>query len=108
MTTETLDARRFRALQQDRSSENLARFFLLTPEDMFQVRTCRGAANRFGFALNLLLLRFLYCLCWLLGTSVLVLSVLRLIERAFLSKHAAEKYNHYGLESIDFLLFCLF
>ena len=47
-------------------------------------------------------------LCWLLGTSVLIFSVLRLIERAFLSKHAAEKYNQYGLESIDFLLFCLF
>jgi TnpA family transposase len=61
VTTEILDARRFRALQQDWSSEALARFFLLTPEDMLQVRTCRGAANRLGFALNLLLLRFLYC-----------------------------------------------
>ena len=61
MTTETLDARRFRALRQDWSSEDLARFFLLTPEDMREVRTCRGAANRLGFALNLLLLRLLYC-----------------------------------------------
>ncbi len=61
MTTETLDARRFRALQQDWSSEDLARFFLLTPEDMQEVRTCRGAANRLGFALNLLLLRLLHC-----------------------------------------------
>jgi TnpA family transposase len=43
------------------TSETLARFFLLTPEDMLQVRTCRGAANRLGFALNLLLLRFLHC-----------------------------------------------
>jgi len=61
MTTETLDARRFRALRQDWSSEDLARFFLLTPEDMREVRTCRGAANRLGFALNLLLLRLLHC-----------------------------------------------
>src|SRR5437764_408652 len=61
MTTETLDARRFRALQQDWPSEDLARFFLLTPEDMQEVRTCRGAANRLGFALNLLLLRLLHC-----------------------------------------------
>jgi hypothetical protein len=61
MTTETLDARRFRALQQDWPSEDLARFFLLTPEDMREVRTCRGAANRLGFALNLLLLRLLFC-----------------------------------------------
>ena len=61
MTTETLDARRFRALRQDWTSEDLARFFLLTSEDMQEVRTCRGASNRFGFALNLLLLRLLYC-----------------------------------------------
>jgi hypothetical protein len=61
MTTETLDARRFRALQQDWTSEDLARFFLLTPQDMQEVRTCRGAANRLGFALNLLLLRLLHC-----------------------------------------------
>jgi TnpA family transposase len=61
MTAETLEARRFRALQQDWSSEDLARFFLLTPEDMREVRTCRGAANRLGFALNLLLLRLLHC-----------------------------------------------
>ncbi len=60
MTTETLDARRFRALQQDWLSEDLARFFLLTPEDMREVRTCLGASNRFGFALNLLLLRLLF------------------------------------------------
>ncbi len=41
-------------------------------------------------------------LCWPLGTSVLVFSVLRLIERAFLSKHAAEKYNQYGLEATPY------
>ena len=46
MATETLDARRFRALRQDWASEDLAQFFFLTPEDMREVRTCRGAANR--------------------------------------------------------------
>ncbi len=61
MTAATLDARRFRALQQDWSSEDLARFFLLAMEDMREVHTCRGAANRLGFALNLLLLRLLFC-----------------------------------------------
>src|SRR6266567_1498905 len=61
MTVETLDTRRFRALQQEWTSEDLARFFLLTPEDMQEVRTCRGTANRLGFALNLLLLRLLHC-----------------------------------------------
>jgi hypothetical protein len=45
-------------------------------------------------------------LCWLFGTSVLAFGVLRLIERAFLSKHTAKKYHQYGLESIDFLPFC--
>jgi hypothetical protein len=45
MMAETLDARRFRALQQDWSSEDLARFLLLTPEDMREVRTCRGAGK---------------------------------------------------------------
>jgi TnpA family transposase len=61
MTIETLDTRRFRALRQDWASEDLARFFLLASEDMREVRTCRGAANRLGFALNLLLLRLLHC-----------------------------------------------
>lgn len=42
-------------------SEELGRFFWLTPEDMLQVKTCRGAANRLGFALNLLLMRLLHC-----------------------------------------------
>jgi TnpA family transposase len=36
-------------------------FSRLSPEDMQEVRTCRGAANRLGFALNLLLLRLLHC-----------------------------------------------
>ena len=53
MTTATLDARRFRALQQDWLSEDLARFFLLTPEDMREVRNCRGAANRLGFCASI-------------------------------------------------------
>ena len=33
----------------------------MTPDDTQQVKTCRGAANRLGFALNLLLLRLLHC-----------------------------------------------
>ena len=53
MTAATLDARRFRALQQDWSSEDLARFFLLATEDMREVRTCRGASNRFGFEVEI-------------------------------------------------------
>src|SRR5438552_1771806 len=36
-------------------------FSRLSPEDMREVRTCRGATNRLGFALNLLLLRLLHC-----------------------------------------------
>jgi hypothetical protein len=47
-------------------------------------------------------------LCWLLETSVLAFGVLRLIERAFFSKHMAEKYNQYGIESLDFLPFWLY
>lgn len=61
LTADGLDARRWRVLRQDWSSEALARFFLLSGEDMLAVRSCRGAANRLGFALNLLLLRFLHC-----------------------------------------------
>ncbi|HLZ55368.1 MAG TPA: DUF4158 domain-containing protein [Ktedonosporobacter sp.] len=40
---------------------DLGRCFWLTPEDMLEVKTCRGAANRLGFALNLLLMRLLSC-----------------------------------------------
>jgi TnpA family transposase len=42
------------------TSEELGRFFWLTPKDMLQVKTCRGAANRLGFALGLLM-RLLHC-----------------------------------------------
>jgi len=61
MSDDLLATRRFKALTDEWSSEELGRLFWLTPEDMLQVRTCRGAANRLGFALNLLLLRFLHC-----------------------------------------------
>jgi hypothetical protein len=61
MSSESLEPRRFTALVGEWISEELGRFFWLTPEDLLQVRTCRGAANRLGFALNLLLLRFLHC-----------------------------------------------
>ncbi len=53
--------RRFKALADEWTSEELGRFFWLTPEDMLQVGTCRGAANRLGFSLNLLLLLLLHC-----------------------------------------------
>lgn len=61
MSNDLLATRRFKALTDEWSSKELGRLFWLTPEDMLQVRTCRGAANRLGFALNLLLLRFLHC-----------------------------------------------
>ena len=61
MSDDLLATRRFKALTDEWSSEELGRLFWLTPEDMLQVRTCRRAANRLGFALNLLLLRFLHC-----------------------------------------------
>jgi uncharacterized protein DUF4158 len=61
MSDDLLATRRFKALTDEWSSEELGRLFWPTPEDMLQVRTYRGAANRLGFALNLLLLRFLHC-----------------------------------------------
>ena len=61
MSVDLLETRRFKALRGDWPTEDLGHFFWLTPDDMSQVRTCRGAANRLGFALNLLLLRFLHC-----------------------------------------------
>ncbi len=56
-----LALRRFKVLDGEWASEELGRFFWLTPEDILQVKTCRGAANRLGFALNLLLMRLLHC-----------------------------------------------
>lgn len=56
-----LAQRRFKVLDGEWASEELGRFFWLAPEDMLQVKTSRGAANRLGFALGLLLLRLLHC-----------------------------------------------
>lgn len=56
-----LAQRRFKVLDGEWTSEELGRFFWLAPEDMLQVKTCRGAANRLGFALNLLLMRLPHC-----------------------------------------------
>ncbi len=56
-----LALRRFKALEGEWTSEELGRFFWLTSEDLLQVKTCRGAANRLGFALGLLLMRLLHC-----------------------------------------------
>ncbi len=61
MSDDLLETRRFKALGVEWTSEAMGRFFWLSPEDMLQVKTCRGAANRLGFALNLLLLRLLHC-----------------------------------------------
>lgn len=54
MAENLLAMRRFKVLDGEWTSEELGRFFWLTAEDMLQVKTCRGAANRLGFALNLL------------------------------------------------------
>ena len=48
MKAEAFDARRSQALRQDWSSEANAWFFLLGSEDIFQVRSCRGAQNQLG------------------------------------------------------------
>jgi TnpA family transposase len=61
MAENILAMRRFKVLDGEWASEELGRFFWLTPEDMLQVKTCRGAANRLGFALGLLLMRLLHC-----------------------------------------------
>ena len=60
-TADLLALRRFKTLAEEWTSEDLGRCFWLTPEDMLEVKTCRGAANRLGFALNLLLMRLLHC-----------------------------------------------
>ena len=69
MSDDLLVARRFKALGVEWTSEELGRFFWLSPEDMQEVRTCRGAANRLGFALNLLLLREARIVLFLPSTS---------------------------------------
>jgi hypothetical protein len=61
MSDDLLATHRFKALTDEWTSEELGWFFWLAPEDMQKVRTCHGAANRLGFALNLLLLRPLHC-----------------------------------------------
>lgn len=54
------EARRLRPLHREWTPELLARYFLLTPSDLEQVASCRGAHNKLGFALHLALLRFLH------------------------------------------------
>ena len=44
MSDDLLATRRFKALTDEWTSEELGRFFWLAPEDMQEVRTCRGAA----------------------------------------------------------------
>jgi len=55
-----IEARRLRPLAQQWTPETLSRSFLLSEEDLLQVRTCRGSHNRLGFALQLTLIRFLF------------------------------------------------
>lgn len=59
-TTAVWEARRLRPLQQLWTPEALSRSFLLSSADQAQVRTYRGSPNRRGFALQLMLMRFLH------------------------------------------------
>jgi hypothetical protein len=60
-TADLLALRRFKTLAGEWTSAELGRCFWLTPQDILEVKTCLGAANRLGFALNLLLMRLLHC-----------------------------------------------
>lgn len=59
-TPAAVEARRFRPLSQVWTPEALSRYFLLSSDDLAQIKQCRGTANRLGFALHLVLLRFLH------------------------------------------------
>jgi TnpA family transposase len=59
-TAATVEARRLRPLAQVWTPEALSRYFLLSSDDLAQIKQCRGSANRLGFALHLVLLRFLH------------------------------------------------
>ncbi len=59
-TAARVDARRLRPLAQVWTPEALSRFFLLSRDDLAQITRCRGSVNRLGFALHLVLLRFLH------------------------------------------------
>jgi len=53
------EARRLKPLRREWTPELLGRHFLLSEMDMEEVKRSRGAENRLGFALTLLLIRFL-------------------------------------------------
>ncbi len=55
-----IEARRLRPLAQLWTPEALSRSFLLSHDDLTQIRTCHGSHNRLGFALQLALIRFLH------------------------------------------------
>ncbi len=55
-----IEARRLRPLAQLWTPEALSRSFLLSHDDIAQIRTCHGSHNRLGFALQLALIRFLH------------------------------------------------
>jgi TnpA family transposase len=53
------ETRSLKPLRREWTPELLGRHFLLSEKDMEEVSRCRSAENRLGFALNLLLIRFL-------------------------------------------------
>jgi TnpA family transposase len=55
-----VEGRRLRLLNLEWTPERLSRDFLLLPADRAAVKTGRGRQNRLGFALHLLLLRYLH------------------------------------------------
>ncbi len=56
---EAEERRRLNPLRRDWTPELLGRHFLLSAADVEETKRCRGAGNRLGFALTLLLVRFL-------------------------------------------------
>ncbi|MDP9351772.1 MAG: DUF4158 domain-containing protein [Chloroflexota bacterium] len=55
-----METRRLKPLDREWTPELLGRYFLLTPCDLEQIASCRGSHNKLGFALHLVLLRFLH------------------------------------------------
>jgi len=53
------ERRRFNSFPADLSSDDLIAYFTLSESDLTQLPKTASAADRFGFALRLLLLRFL-------------------------------------------------
>lgn len=58
-STGTDGRRSLKPLRREWTPELLGRHFLLSEADIEEIRRCRGVKNRLGFALILLLVRFL-------------------------------------------------